>query len=95
MNQKKDTEKKFVPDGEKFKHLDFLHHEIQRLQKVDTFFSQKVTALQAHPQTDILIEKQKEELFIIKRDLLKRLTNKQSPVQRGLALIWKKAFSKI
>jgi hypothetical protein len=71
---------------------DFLEREYFRLEKLDRYFGQQLPLLQAYPQTEGLIEAQKEERDFLLADLVATNIPLESPVNKFFAQSWGKLF---
>jgi site-specific recombinase len=73
--------------------FNFLEREKTRLEKIDILFRNKVPNLENNPIPLKLCEIQKERLEISRNELVKKLSDRNSPLYKNLNDLFDKAYS--
>jgi hypothetical protein len=80
--------------NDSFELYNFLEHEVNRVKKLDDFFSYKVPNLKNNPQTEELNFRQAEKKKHLKEELKKKIKTPGSAFQKNLKQIFDTVFIK-
>lgn len=78
---------------EDYEIYDFLEKENLRLEKLDQFFSTHLPLSKTHSQTAKLIEKEMEEIGLLREEIIDELERDESYINEFLKDLYIKAFS--
>ncbi len=72
---------------------DFLEIEFKRLQKINEILTKKLDNFKNYPQTETLINLQKEQILSHKQKLIELLVNPNHTIHNELSILWETALA--
>jgi hypothetical protein len=95
--EKKESESatvEFEKGHDNYSLYDFLDLEQKRLLTIENFLRIKIPNMKAHNQTQILVKKQEDRRFILREEIIKRISAENSSFITQMRMIFDQSFKK-